>query len=310
MGLRTNTPTRDPAFDGTREAAVHAFTWEGTSQRVWDFEPMGADTGPDAGVGAAIIVMVHGFRGDHHGLLRLVDELPHHRILLPDLPGFGEGAELEGTHDVVTYARFIRDVARTFSDGPRVLLGHSFGSVIAAEVAAGTPGLTDRLVLVNPISAPALEGPSRVASRAAEAYYVTADRLPAAAGRALLANPLIVRMMSEFMARTRDRGLRRWIHGQHRAYFSSFAGRRVVLEAFRASIAGTVRDRARELTMPVLLIAAEQDPIGSVRSQRELAALVPGATLEVLPDVGHLVHYEKPREAARLIEDFLGNAAP
>ena len=124
-------------------------------------------------------------------------------------------------------------------------------------------------------------------------------------GRALLANPVIVRGMSAFMAKTRDRTLRRWIHGQHHAYFSAFASRRVVLEAFRASISGTVRDRARELGMPVLLIAAEQDDIGSVQSQRELAALVPDATLAVLADVGHLVHYEKPREAALLIEDFL-----
>jgi pimeloyl-ACP methyl ester carboxylesterase len=164
------------------------------------------------------------------------------------------------------------------------------------------------VVLVNPISAPALEGPSRLASRVAEAYYVAADRLPERAGRALLANPVIVRSMSVFMAKTRDRSLRRWIHGQHAAYFSSFATRRVVLEAFRASISGTVRDRAHELMMPVLLIAAEQDDIGSVESQRGLAALVPDATLAVLPDVGHLVHYEKPREAALLIENFLERA--
>ncbi|MUK03425.1 alpha/beta hydrolase, partial [Vibrio cholerae] len=108
-----------------------------------------------------------------------------------------------------------------------------------------------------------------------------------------------------FMAKTKDRNLRRWIHGQHDAYFSSFASRRVVLEAFRASISGTVRDRARELCMPVLLVAAEQDDIGSVASQRDLAALIPNAALDVIPDVGHLIHYEKPREAAELIEDFL-----
>lgn len=284
-----------------RQGTVRTLAWEGTRQRVWDYPALvpGGDPG-------ATIVMVHGFRGDHHGLLRLVEELPRHRILLPDLPGFGQGGELPGTHDVAAYARFIGDTVRRLVPEPRVLLGHSFGSIVAAEAVALEPGLADALVLVNPISAPALEGPSRLASRVAEAYYVAADRLPEAAGRALLANPVIVRGMSVFMAKTRDRSLRRWIHGQHSAYFSSFASRRVVLEAFRASISGTVRDRAGELALPVLLIAAEQDDIGSVPSQRELAALVPDATLAVLPGVGHLVHYEKPREAALLIEDFLG----
>ncbi|MHA7278528.1 alpha/beta fold hydrolase [Arthrobacter sp. MDT2-2] len=294
-----------------RSAVVRSIPWEGTLQRVWDYPAeRAADLpagGPSDAPHGATIVMVHGFRGDHHGLLRLVEELPGHRVLLPDLPGFGQGQELGGTHDVAAYARFIRDVTRRLVPEPRVLLGHSFGSIVAAEAAALDPDLAGILVLVNPISAPALEGPSRTASRLAEGYYVAADRLPETAGRALLSNPAIVRGMSIFLAKTKDRNLRRWIHGQHDAYFSSFAGRRVVLEAFRASISGTVRDRARELTMPVLLIAAENDDIGSVASQRELAALIPDATLEVIPDVGHLVHYEKPREAALLVEDFLEN---
>ncbi len=284
-----------------RHAVVRSFAHDGTLQRVWDYPPV-----PDDGsVVERTLVLVHGFRGDHHGLLRFVEELPGHRIILPDLPGFGQGQQLHGRHDVGAYARFIAECVRRFAPGPRVLLGHSFGSIIAAEAVAADPRLATALVLVNPISAPALEGPSRVASRIAEGYYVAADRLPEAAGRALLAHPVIVRAMSIFMAKTRNRPLRRWIHGQHASYFSAFASRRVVLEAFRASISGTVRDRAAELDLPVLLIAAELDDIGSVESQRLLAAMMPDVTLEVIPAVGHLVHYEKPREAARLIENFL-----
>ncbi|KNC17775.1 hydrolase [Arthrobacter sp. RIT-PI-e] len=284
-----------------REAVVRSFSWEGTLQRVWEYPAEQAAQDPPR----RTLVMVHGFRGDHHGLLRLVEELPGYRVVLPDLPGFGQGAELPGTHDVAAYARFVAACADRFAPGPRVLLGHSFGSVIAAEAAARDPRLAPVLVLVNPISSPALEGPSRTASRIAEAYYVAADRLPEPAGRALLSHPGIVRLMSVFMARTRDPVLRRWIHAQHAAYFSAFASRRVVLEAFRASITGTVRDSADELRMPVLLIAAEKDPIGPVESQRHLAASLPDATLEVLPAVGHLVHYEKPREAALLVQRFL-----
>lgn len=57
--------------------------------------------------------------------------------------------------------------------------------------------------------------------------------------------------------------------------------------------------------MPVLLIAAERDDLGSVAGQRTLAGLMPDAELHVLPGVGHLVHYEAPAEAAALITDFL-----
>ena len=56
---------------------------------------------------------------------------------------------------------------------------------------------------------------------------------------------------------------------------------------------------------PVLLIAAERDDLGTVQTQQELAALMPDSTLVVLPEVGHLVHYEAPDAAAGHIADFV-----
>jgi pimeloyl-ACP methyl ester carboxylesterase len=111
--------------------------------------------------------------------------------------------------------------------------------------------------------------------------------------------------MSVFMAKTKDPGTRAYIHDQHARYFSAFAERRVVLEAFRASVSGTVRDSASALSGPVLLIAAELDDLGSVEGQRRLASMIRGSRLEILPGTGHLVHYEKPLEAAALISAFL-----
>lgn len=288
----------------TRRADVRTFTVAGTLQRCWDFPAVA----PGAGGSRPAIFMVHGFRGDHHGLLRIVEALPEHRVLVPDLPGFGSAQPLPGTHDVGAYAGFVAAaLAGGLPDlGPdTVLLGHSFGSIIASRVAAEHPELISELILVNPICEPALEGPKGITSKAAELYYLAAARLPEPLGMALLQHPAIVRGMSIFMAKTRDRSLRRWIHGQHDAYFSAFANRNVVLDAFRASISSTVRDSAGALGMPVLLIAAERDDLGSVAGQHRLAALMPDAELHVLPGVGHLVHYEAPAEAAELISDFL-----
>jgi pimeloyl-ACP methyl ester carboxylesterase len=303
MKRRSAYPGFQPAGGGTdRPAEVVTVAWEGRLQHYWDFPPLNAP----AGAPASTLFLVHGFRGDHHGLLRLVEALPRHRIVVPDLPGFGASEALAGTHDTAAYSRFVGHSLDALGLGPEtVLLGHSFGSVIAARFAAANPRRTAALILVNPICEPALDGSSRFASRAAELYYAAAARLPERAGLALLANPLIVRCMSVFMAKTKDPALRAYIHDQHARYFSAFAGRRVVLEAFRASIAGTVRDSAAALTGPVLLIAAELDDLGSVEGQRRLAAQIPGARLEILEGTGHLVHYEKPAEAAALISDFL-----
>ena len=74
-----------------RQASVRTIAVEGTAQRFWDFPAA------DPGTAGPAIFMVHGFRGDHHGLLRLVEALPNNRVILPDLPGFGQGAVLPGS---------------------------------------------------------------------------------------------------------------------------------------------------------------------------------------------------------------------
>lgn len=284
----------------SRQASVTTLTYLGARQRYWIFPSL------EGGYTAPTIFMVHGFRGDHHGLLRIIEELPTHRVVVPDLPGFGQSEALEGVHDVEAYARFIGFSFTELGLGSdTVLLGHSFGSIVASRWAADNPAAIAALMLINPICEPALEGSNRLASKAAALYYRVGAALPERLGLALLGNRLIVLGMSSMMAKTSDRTLRSYIHGQHLSYFSKYASRRVLLEAFKASISGTVRDSAARLTMPVLLVAAEKDDLGSVEGQRALAGLIPHSRLEIIDGVGHLVHYETPHEAARLIKDFL-----
>jgi pimeloyl-ACP methyl ester carboxylesterase len=263
---------------------------------------------PGAG---ADLLFIHGFRGDHHGLDLLARALPEHRIIAPDLPGFGASKPFsDREHSVEGYAGFVQDFAAALGLGPEaVLLGHSFGSIIASHYLAARPGSFAAAVLVNPISEPALKGPRAAASRLAEFYYFLGARLPERPGLALLQHPAIVRLMSMMMAKTKDRQLRRFIHAQHDAYFSSFANRAVVLESFRASISHDVVEAAPALALPVLLIAGAKDDLGSVASQRRLAAHIPGSHLEIIDGVGHLIHYEAPETAARMISRFLRELA-
>ena len=89
------------------------------------------------------------------------------------------------------------------------------------------------------------------------------------------------------------------------AAFSQYATRDSVVEGFEASISMDVSMFAPQITVPTLLIGADNDPITTVAAQEKLLTLFPDARLTILAGVGHLVHYEKPREAATLIIDFL-----
>lgn len=274
----------------------------GSETRFWEYGDAAADT---------TIVLVHGFRGDHHGLEPVVAQLTGVRMIAPDLPGFGESDPLVGArHDIAGYSLWLRNfLAALELTGRVVILGHSFGSiVVAAAVADGLR--VDDVVLVNPIAAPALSGPRGILTRLAVFYYWLAATLPERAGFALLRNRLIVRVMSIAMAKTRDPGLRRWIHDQHDRYFSAFSNRSVVLEAFRASVGSDVSQFAPAIRQPTLLVAADKDDITPLAAQHRLQVLFADAALTVIPGVGHLIHYEAPAEAARALQPFLTPVRP
>lgn len=291
-GLEARTRAESVDVDGARTA-------------YWVYEPVRvtAET--------RTILVVHGFRGDHHGLLRVADRLTEMRLIMPDLPGFGSSAAFEGTeHSVRAYGGFLGSFMAALGLGAdTVLLGHSFGSIIASHFVAANPGAVAELILVNPIAAPALEGPKGLMTKLAVLYYEAAARLPRRFGLALLRSQAIVRVMSVAMAKTGDKDIRRFVHAQHSAYFSSFADRDSLLQAFKASVGSNVSEVAAELSLPVLLIAGEKDEIAMLADQHKLVALLPDGRLEVIPGVGHLIHYETPEPAARYIRRFLKDHA-
>lgn len=277
-------------------ATRHTASAGGVSTAYWEYGPADAET---------TIVAVHGFRGDHHGLEPVVAHLPGVRWIMPDLPGFGETGPIPGrAHDLDAYAEWLAAFAAAVAPGA-VILGHSFGSIVAsAAVARGLE--TPRLALVNPIGAPALEGPRGVLTRLAVFYYWAGARLPEKLGTWLLRTPIIVRIMSIAMAKTRDKRLRRWIHSQHDRYFSGFSDRETLRQAFVTSVSHDVRESAGAIAVPTLLVAAVQDDITPIAAERRLRERFDDARLAEIDGVGHLIHYEKPREAADHIKRFLG----
>ncbi len=252
------------------------------------------------------IVMVHGFRGTHHGLQRIVDQLPDYHVIVPDLPGFGDSQPLPEEHSIDAYVAFLDAFMAHFQfSAPPVLLGHSFGSIIASHFAAAHADEITKLILINPIGAPALEGPKAVLTKLAIFYYWLGRKLPKKLSHGWLSNPLIVKIMSVSMTKTSHKPTRAYIHDQHLTHFSRFTNPQVVAEAFTASVSHNVREVATKLTIPTLLIAGDQDDITPLERQQTLTQLIPNGQLKVIANVGHLIHYETAETAATLMNIFI-----
>jgi len=250
------------------------------------------------------LIMVHGYRGNHHGLEAIAAGLSKYRVLIPDLPGFGESEELSDTHSIEAYSNWLNGFIEALAlEGEVHLMGHSFGSLVVGFYA--TQHSPQSVSLVNPVSTPALEGPRAALTNLTKIYYLLAAFAPKFAGEWLLRNKISVMVMSIVMAKTKDKELRRWIHNQHISNFSDFASVRVAVEGYEASISTDLSKLAAQIAAPVLIVSATLDDITDIESQRRVSNLYQKLTYKEIQDVGHLVHYEAPAQAAEYISDFL-----
>ncbi|MEN9714730.1 MAG: hypothetical protein RJA35_197 [Actinomycetota bacterium] len=249
------------------------------------------------------LILVHGYRGNHHGLEAIIGALPDFEIFAPDLPGFGIAAPFKGRHSVVAYATWLGEFVAALDRPNATVVGHSFGSIITAS--AAHKGLSNRLVLINPVSKFERRGREKVLEALSNGFYDFGNALPEPLGNGLLKNPMMVRIMSEVLAKTKNRQLRAWIHKQHAENFSEFAERRVAIEGYSASNSRSVSSYARGITNDTLLIAGDLDDITALSDQQRVLRMFPHATLKVIRGVGHLVHYETPAQAAEFTRDFV-----
>ncbi len=258
----------------------------------WTYNPSGKKT----------IVAVHGLRGTHHGLQFIAAALPQYRLIIPDLPGFGQSKPLQDTHTTENYEKWLLEFIDELDlKTTPTLLGHSFGSIIASGFASKNPGKIEKLILINPIS---LHG-NYFGTFVSKSYYKLGRLLPEKTGTKLLKSRVATSVMTEAMLSTKDKNLRRRVYQQHFAYFGTFANRRSVNEAFDASTSGSVLPYAQKLNMPVLLIVGARDNIAPLKGQARLYTQLSNGQLQIIPTVGHLIHYETPEKAAEMIAKFV-----
>lgn len=261
---------------------------------------------PSATSSDQILVMVHGYRGNHRGLEAIAGALEDFKILIPDLPGFGQSQSLSSEHSVSNYSNWLKLFLQSqdISESAH-LVGHSFGTLVLADYASKHKARS--ITLINPVSAPALNGPRSLMTKLTTGFYKLAEQLPEKTANVLLRTGVAVQIMSSVMAKTQDRQLRRWIHKQHLANFSDFESVKVATEGYRASISTNVARYAEKISSPVLFIAASLDDITSIEQQRAAVRAFTNGGLYEIENVGHLVHYEAPQQAADQIAKFVSD---
>lgn len=241
----------------------------------------------------APLVLVHGFSGAKENWLPMVAELSRsHRVIIPDLPGWGESTRLEDAdYGIAAQTERLADFLETLDLRDVDLVGHSMGGAISGLTAARHPERLATLTLMN--SAGVTFELNDFARRilAGELPFNVDDR----AGWARLVDDLFVvepflpaRLADVLIARNRAN------HEFHRRVMARLSGdEQLILEQNLAAIA-----------VPTLVLWCDGDRVLDVSAVETLAHGLAFGELVTLSGCGHMPMMERPDATALALDSF------
>ncbi len=228
----------------------------------------------------------------------IVDDLAERfRVIVLDRPGYGYSDRPRGVWTPRAHATLYQKALRQLGVTQAVVLGHSWGALVAVALALQAPHLVRSLVLASGYYYPTLRADAALAFPAAIPIIgdVLRHTVSPVVGRALL--PAMIKGMfapaaiperfdREFPTVMMLRPLQLRASAEDAAMMTP-----VTVELQRHYC---------ELELPVAIIAGGGDQIADVgRQSQRLHDELPNSTLIVVPGMGHMIHHLSP---ARVIE--------
>jgi pimeloyl-ACP methyl ester carboxylesterase len=246
------------------------------------------------------IILIHGL-GDNGAtdwryLAPLLARSFH--VIAFDLPGFGRSAKFNELYSPDNYARLVDWLAATYAQKPFILIGHSMGGVIALAYATTHPHNLKQLVLID---AAGILHPASFSKSLIDNYKPTwwSHLIPDTAQL----NRLLGFGIEDFYGVPEAIDL----------VLSTGFTRRTFLGEDPAKIAGLAMVQKDfsglldQVTMPTLIVWGADDDIAPLRTGKMLAALLPHARLEIIPESKHVPMLDATAELNNIIWNTLTN---
>jgi len=263
------------------------------------------DTGGEA---KTPVLLLHGL-GDEADTWRRVLPLlsSGHRVIAPDLPGFGRSEKEKRKYTVPFFVGVMTELLDFLSISRAVLAGHSMGAVIAQAFALQHPQRVERLVL---ISGSLVSKENRISRELlffltpglGEWLYNRLRKDPQAAYRSL---EQYYNRLADLSQADRDFLYRRvnqrvWSDGQRQGFLSALRS----LAAWLPSQQKQLPARLIGWKIPTTVVWGGNDQVSSAANARALVEILPSARLLIVPGAGHNVQQEQAEVVADAIAHF------
>jgi pimeloyl-ACP methyl ester carboxylesterase len=255
------------------------------------------------------LLLVHGLAGCWQNWL---ETIPHfartHRVIAPDLPGFGASELPREQISIPAYARFLERLCDALSIDAAAVVGNSMGGHIAAELAILSPQRMERLMLVSAAGISAEQAQRDIVMTAGRVLAAVGTRT-AARVEALARRPGLRRVALSFVVRHPDLLSAAVAHELMQG-----SGKPGFLPALEAVITHRISERLPQIACPTFVVWGEDDHVIPARDAKRFQELIPDCRTVVLPDTGHVAMVERPARFNALLEAFLaerpGSATP
>jgi pimeloyl-ACP methyl ester carboxylesterase len=225
----------------------------------------------------------------------------NHRVIAFDRPGFGYSDRPQGSlWTAVEQADLLLEAFYQLGIERPVVVGHSWGTLVALELALSDPDAVSGLVLLAGYYGPSMR--ADVPLVAPPAIPVLGDVLRYTVspllGTALL--PLNLKAMFAPLA-VPERFSQQFPHGfpVRPSQIRAEAQDAVTMVPAVVGLA----DRVRDLPIPITIMAGTKDRIVDPESHAQwFHEQIPGSVLHLVPGAGHMVHYSVPDQVADAID--------
>ena len=254
----------------------------------------------DAGAGTPVI-FIHGLGASMYAWRKNLAPVmaAGYRVLALDLLGFGSSDKPARGYTNAAYAQLVVALMDSLHLPDAVLVGHSMGGEIAAEVAIAFPTRVRGLVLIGAAGLGTREPLLfRVARWPVVGPLVLAFRGRALVGRLLRATYADPRKVTEPDV------------DQYYAPVAEAAYGRALRGVLREFQFGGLEGRLDAIAAPTLVLWGEADRLIPIALGRALAAQLNRSAFLSVPRAGHSVQEEAPDEVNRLLLKFLREGLP